>query len=131
MAREPEGWKKTKISLISSALDSFKKARLDFLATHSDEYLRLLKYQIELERKYPPNKFFNLSLQATMKALLESEEYKLADELRKEFKVSEKRYYHVKLMTLAEQQRWAEVERLAKAKKSPIGYEVSVDCDIY
>lgn len=59
-----------------------------------------------------------------MKVLFENEEYKLADELKKEFKVSEKRYYHVKLMTLAEQQRWTEVEKLAKAKKSPIGYEV-------
>lgn len=107
-------------------MDSFKKAKIDFVCVHSDEYLRLLKYQMELEKKFTANKYFNLSLQATMKLLLENEEYKLADELRKEFKVSEKRFYHVKLITLAQHDRWLEVEKLAKAKKSPIGYEVGI-----
>ena len=38
----------------------------------------------------------------------------------------DKRYYYLKLMTLAEIGEWIEIEKLSKAKKSPIGYEVYI-----
>lgn len=83
-----------------------------------------MRYQVKLEEKFSQKKFFNLSVQNTMKALLQEREYKLAEEMKKEFKVPDKRYYHLKLMTLAEIGEWLEIEKLAKARKSPIGYEV-------
>lgn len=117
------------MSLVSSALDTFKKSRNDFLTTHTDEYSRLLKYQLKLEDKFSSTtptglKFFDLSLQDTMRLLLQRGEYKLSDELRKEFKVPDKRYYYLRLITMAEMDEWLELERFSKAKKSPIGYEV-------
>lgn len=118
--------KKNKISLISSSLDTVKKSRNEFLITHTDEYLRLLRYQLKLEEKFPSTKFFNLSLQDTMKVLLQNRESKLCEEMKKEFKVPDKRYYHLKLITLAEINEWMEIEKLSKGKKSPIGYEVMV-----
>nr|XP_046915204.1 vacuolar protein sorting-associated protein 16 homolog [Dermatophagoides farinae] len=124
--------RKSKMSLVSSALDTFKKSRNDFLTTHTDEYSRLLKYQLKLEDKFSSTtptglKFFDLSLQDTMRLLLQRGEYKLSDELRKEFKVPDKRYYYLRLITMAEMDEWLELERFSKAKKSPIGYEPFVD----
>ena len=105
-------------------MDAFKKSKNEFLTVHSEEYLRLLKYQQKLKDKFPSNKFFNLSVQSTLKLLLQNKEYKLSEEMKKEFKVPDKRYYQLKLMTLAEINEWLEIEKLSKAKKSPIGYEV-------
>lgn len=109
---------------MSSALDTVKRSRNDFLIAHTDEYLRLLRYQLKLEEKFPSTKFFDLSLQATMSRLLRNRETKLCEEMKKEFKVPDKRYYHLKLIALSGIDEWLEIEKMAKAKKSPIGYEV-------
>lgn len=121
-------WKKKKVSLVSSALDICKKSKNEFLASHCEEHFRLLKYQMKLEDRYPSIQFYNLSLQDTMELLVRNKEYKQCEELKKEFKVSDKRYYHLKLTILGDMAEWQEIEKLSKTKKSPIGYEVCVDC---
>lgn len=50
-----------------------------------------MKYQIKFGEKFPQN-FQGLSLHQTMKQLLIQREYKLVEELRKEFKVPDRRY---------------------------------------
>ena len=123
--------KKHKITMVSASVDVFKKSKNDFFSLHSEEYLRLLKYQLKLEEKFPSKKFYNLSVQNTLKLLLQGKEFKLSEEMKKEFKVPDKRYCHLKLMTLAEIGEWLEIEKLSKAKKSPIGYEVRTNRDTY
>lgn len=108
-------------------MDALKKSKNEFLVAHSDEYVRLLRYQLKLEEKFPSKKFFNLSVHETLRQLLQDKEYKLCEDMRKDFKVPDKRYYYLKLMTLAEINEWSEIEKLSKAKKSPIGYEVWID----
>ena len=49
---------------------------------------------------------------------------KVAEQLRKDFKVPDKRFHWIKVRALAESRNWLELERFAKSKKSPIGYEV-------
>lgn len=107
-------------------MDKFKRSRNNFLSQHIDEYCRLLKYQLRLESKFVGIKFFDLSLQQTLACLLKNHEIKLCEELKKEFKISEKRYYHQRLLTMAEMSEWQEIEQLSKGKKSPIGYEVII-----
>ena len=116
--------RKHKISMVTASMDVFKKSKNEFLSVHSEEYVRLMRYQLRLEEKFQIKKFFGLSVQNTLKALLQQKEYKLSEALKKEFKVPDKRYYYLKLMTLAEIGEWIEIEKLSKAKKSPIGYEV-------
>jgi len=114
-----------KQSCLQSALDSFKKAKNEFSSSIIDEHLRLLKYQIKLEEKFHRS-YVNLSLQQTMQELIIEKEYKLSEELKKDFKVSDRRYWWLKMTVLAERQEWLELEKLSKLKKSPIGYEVRV-----
>ncbi|KAF7494651.1 Vacuolar protein sorting-associated protein 16 -like protein [Sarcoptes scabiei] len=122
-----KNYRKNKITLITTAMDKFKRSRNNFLSQHIDEYCRLLKYQLRLESKFVGIKFFDLSLQQTLACLLKNHEIKLCEELKKEFKISEKRYYHQRLLTMAEMSEWQEIEQLSKGKKSPIGYEPFVD----
>ena len=50
----------------------------------------------------------------------------MAEQLRKEFKVPDKRFHWLKVRALAESRDWIELEKFAKSKKSPIGYEVGI-----
>ncbi|GAA56118.1 vacuolar protein sorting-associated protein 16 homolog, partial [Clonorchis sinensis] len=57
-----------------------------------------------------------------------------ADQLRREFRVSEKRFAHLRLIGLALQgDCWSEIEKMSKAKRLPINLEtlikVCVDCN--
>ena len=51
-----------------------------------------------------------------------------ANKLKKEFKVPDKRFWWIKVKALAESRNWVELDRFAKSKKSPIGYEVGGRC---
>lgn len=50
-----------------------------------------------------------------------------AMQLKSKFRISDKTFWWIKLRALAECRDWAEMEALANAKKSPIGYEPFVD----
>lgn len=56
----------------------------------TEEQLKLMKYQINFEEKFHES-YKGLSLHQTMKQLLIHREFKPAEELRKEFKVPDKR----------------------------------------
>lgn len=53
------------------------------------------------------------------------QEIKLAEKLRLEYKVPDRRFWWLRLKALAELGEWGEMEKFSKVKKSPIGYEVS------
>lgn len=55
------------------------------------------------------------------------QEIKLAEKLRLEYKVPDRRFWWLRLKALAELEEWAEMEKFSKLKKSPIGYEPFVD----
>ncbi|XP_054162261.1 vacuolar protein sorting-associated protein 16 homolog [Oppia nitens] len=113
-------------SCLQSALDSYKKSKNDFNSSIIDENIRLIKYQIKLKDKFQKN-YINLSLHQTMRQLIVDKEYKLSEELKKEFKVGDRRYWWLKVTVLAEMGEWLELEKFSKIKKSPIGYEPFVD----
>lgn len=63
----------------------------------------------------------------TVRQLLLLGDLKYADRLRSEFKVPERRYWWLRVSVMAQQFQWEELEKFAKSKKSPIGYEPFVE----
>ncbi|KAF8568654.1 hypothetical protein P879_05704 [Paragonimus westermani] len=68
------------------------------------------------------------SLNTTLARLLAvPQDERLADQLRREFRVSEKRYAHLRLIGLAVQNDcWVEVEKMTKAKRPPVSIETLI-----
>lgn len=79
-------------SLLTSALEAYKKGRKELYASMCDDSLRLLRYQRDLEEKFGGrHNFVGKSVHNTCKILLEINEVKLADKLRNDYKIPDKR----------------------------------------
>ncbi|CAG9822683.1 unnamed protein product [Phaedon cochleariae] len=118
-----------KDALLSSALEAYKKGRRDLNSSMCDDYIKTIRFQREVEEKVPgaKNKFIGKSIHDTCKILLEMKETKLAEKFRNDFKIPDKRYWWLKISSLAKQKEWIELEKFSKVKKSPIGYAPFVD----
>lgn len=75
---------------INEAINCYKRTRDEFSLTTCESQLKLIRYQSSLEEKLKHN-FHNLTLHDTLVKLLDINELKLADKLRSEFKVPERR----------------------------------------
>uniref|UniRef100_A0A8C4ZJQ5 Vacuolar protein sorting-associated protein 16 homolog n=1 Tax=Gadus morhua TaxID=8049 RepID=A0A8C4ZJQ5_GADMO len=110
-----------RLSVLQSAVDEYNKAKNEFSSKATEEEMRLLRFQRKLDDEKGAG-LLGLSLQATMEALLASGLQKQADHLYRDFRVSDKRYWWLKLKSLAEKEEWEELEKFSKSKKSPVGY---------
>lgn len=81
----------------------------------------------------PPITFLDLSVSKTIHQLLvlakshpghRNELFGEASKLQKQFKVPDKRFWHVKVRSLAMSHQWDELRKFANEKKSPIGYVI-------
>ncbi|XP_019868219.1 vacuolar protein sorting-associated protein 16 homolog [Aethina tumida] len=116
-----------KDSLLTSAMEAYKKGRKELYASMCEENLKLLRYQRELEDKLNmKNKFVGKSVHETCKLLLELND-KLAEKFRSDYKIPDKRFWLLKIHSLVQKGDWLELERFSKVKKSPIGYAPFVD----
>ncbi|KAF0046362.1 hypothetical protein F2P81_002891 [Scophthalmus maximus] len=109
-----------------SAIDEYNKAKNEFSAKMTEDEMRLLRFQRKLDDEKGAG-LLGLSLQATMEALLSLGLHKQTEQLYRDFRVPDKRYWWLKLMSLAEKEEWEELEKFSKSKKSPIGYLAFVD----
>ncbi|XP_056156958.1 vacuolar protein sorting-associated protein 16 homolog isoform X1 [Lampris incognitus] len=116
----------SRLSLLQTAVDEYNKAKNEFAAKATEEEMRLLRFQKKLDEEKGAG-LLGLSLQATMEALLASGLHKQAEQLYRDFRVPDKRYWWLKLRSLAEKEDWEELEKFAKSKKSPIGYLVFIE----
>lgn len=88
-----------------------------------DEQIRLLAFQQALEKEDGHrSQFTNLSLNETIRQLLFRSMNKKAEKLRSDFKVPDKRFWNIKLDTLAQSKDWDGLWAFANSKRSPIGY---------
>uniref|UniRef100_A0AAY5EG06 Vacuolar protein sorting-associated protein 16 homolog n=1 Tax=Electrophorus electricus TaxID=8005 RepID=A0AAY5EG06_ELEEL len=110
-----------RIGLLQSAVDEYNKAKNEFAAKLTEEEMRLLRFQRRLEEE-KGECLLGFSLHDTISTLLSLGLHKHAEQLYKEFRVPDKRYWWLKLTALAEKEDWEELEKFAKSKKSPIGY---------
>ena len=78
-------------ALLQSAQENFKLARSDSNATLTEEQIKLLRYQRSMEDVLQES-IVGKPLHDTVKVLLLRNELKLADKLRSEYKISDRRY---------------------------------------
>ncbi|KAK0096935.1 hypothetical protein PV326_003829 [Microctonus aethiopoides] len=116
----------TRDALLQNAQEKFKMGRFDTNATLTEEQIKLLKYQRSLEDTLHES-VIGKSLHDTVKLLLLQNEIKLANGLRSEYKIPDRRYWWLRIGCLAENNHWEELEKFSKSKKSPIGYEPFID----
>ncbi|XP_017296422.1 vacuolar protein sorting-associated protein 16 homolog [Kryptolebias marmoratus] len=115
-----------RLSRLQSAVDEYNKAKNDFAAKATEEEMRLLRFQRKMDDEKGAG-LLGLSLQATMEALMSLGLHKQAEQLYKDFRVPDKRYWWLKLKSMAEKEEWEELEKFSKSKKSPIGYLAFVE----
>lgn len=119
-----------------SATDS-EKSSMQFMAQACVEEMDLLAAQLTLEEKAnakswgrsfgsTPQRFLGLPLVTTLVKLLELGEVREANELRTRMKVSDKRYWRIKIRGLAAAGSFEELNAFAIVT-SPIGYEPFVE----
>lgn len=81
----------SKDALLQSAQENFRLARNDTNASLTEEQIKLLKYQRSLEDTLHES-IVGKPLHDTVKILLVRNELKLADKLRSEYKIPDRRY---------------------------------------
>ncbi|XP_077466084.1 vacuolar protein sorting-associated protein 16 homolog [Stigmatopora argus] len=116
----------SRLSHLQGAVDEYNKAKNEFAAKATEDEMRLLRFQKKLDDEKGAG-LLGSSLQATMETLLMLGLYKQTDQLYRDFKVPDKRYWWLKLKSLAEKEEWEELEKFSKSKKSPIGYLAFVE----
>lgn len=110
-----------RIDSLQEGLSNFKKSKDEFCAKMTEEQLRLVRQQTLLEEESEQS-FVETSMHDTLSNLLLAGNLKAAEFLRKEFKVSDKRWWSLRIITLAQLGHFQELENFAKSKKSPVGY---------
>jgi len=116
------GTLESRLSQLVTAQEQYKKSREDFNASVAEENYRLLKYQSGLEDKFG-EPFINLSVYETLIKLIGDKEIKIADKFRSDFKISDRKYFWLKVRAFGDTQQWSELSGLVKNKRSPIGFE--------
>lgn len=110
-----------RIVSLQEALSNFQKCRDDFCTKATEDHLKLVRQQMLLEEESDQS-YVETSLHDTLTNLLLAGNLKKAEFLRKEFKVSDKRWWNLRINSLAQLGHFTELESFAKSKKSPVGY---------
>ncbi|KAH8407221.1 hypothetical protein KR222_010889 [Zaprionus bogoriensis] len=112
------------LSLIGS---SYAQGRCTMEAELCADTALMLQEQKKLAAKYNEPLINGMSIHDTIMKLLELGDIKGAEHFKSEFKVPDRRFWWMRILTLVERQNWAELEKFSKNKKSPIGYEPFVE----
>lgn len=121
---EPER-KNEKLHLAARLLSDSKDPTVVLQQKLVSEASQLLKAQEALDKDLADRaEFLGLSLNETIFRLFRAGYGKRAHKMQSEFKMPEKTYWWLRLRALVAKRDWGELEEIAKAKKSPIGWEV-------
>lgn len=116
----------------SHALFSETKEHV-FESKAAEEHAKLLRMQHELEVTTKQAIFVDSSISDTIRTCIVLGNHRAALKVKTEFKVSEKRWYWLKVFALATIRDWDALEKFSKEKRPPIGYrpfvEACVDAD--
>eukprot|EP00928_Gymnodinium_smaydae_P028796 TRINITY_DN21867_c0_g1_i1.p1 TRINITY_DN21867_c0_g1~~TRINITY_DN21867_c0_g1_i1.p1 ORF type:complete len:863 (-),score=161.32 TRINITY_DN21867_c0_g1_i1:112-2700(-) len=111
-----------------------ERQSMQFCTQASAEEADLLKSQVRLEelaatKRWPgaPHRFAGLPLVDTLSKLIEIGENLEAESLRNQFKISDKRYWRIKVGALSRAGNLSELGVMATHRTSPIGYELIVE----
>ncbi|XP_053327350.1 vacuolar protein sorting-associated protein 16 homolog [Spea bombifrons] len=110
-----------RVAELQNAVDEYSKSKNELAAKATEDQIKLLRAQRVLQDKLD-KPYLDYSLHDTVYNLLLDGMHKRAEQLYKEFKIPEKRYWWLKISALAEKEDWEELEKISKSKKSAIGY---------
>ncbi|NXF42342.1 VPS16 protein, partial [Nyctibius bracteatus] len=100
-----------------------------FAAQATEDQIKLLRLQRHLQEDLD-KPYLDLSLHDTVSNLILDGHHKRAEQLYREFKIPDKRYWWLKISALATRGDWEEMEKFSKSKKSPIGYLPFVEISV-
>ncbi|EOX93144.1 Vacuoleless1 (VCL1) isoform 3 [Theobroma cacao] len=123
-----------RIKLIEKAQHLFSETKEHtFESKAAEEHAKLLRIQHELEVSTKQAIFVDSSISDTIRTCIVLGNHRAAMKVKTEFKVSEKRWYWLKVFALATIRDWDALEKFSKEKRPPIGYrpfvEACVDAD--
>ncbi|KAK4792732.1 hypothetical protein SAY86_023167 [Trapa natans] len=105
----------------------------NFESKAAEEHAKLLRIQHELEVTTKQAIFLDSSISDTIRTCIVLGNHRAAMKVKNEFKVSEKRWYWLKVFALATIRDWDALEKFSKEKRPPIGYrpfvEACIDAD--
>ncbi|KAK9823042.1 hypothetical protein WJX81_002597 [Elliptochloris bilobata] len=120
----PEAAVAALVRLLDRAADMFAQTREhNFQARSAGEWAQLRRLQADLEAETAHACFLGLSLAATLRQCIRLGNARAAARVRTEFRVSDKRFWPLKVRTLAREKDWDGLEAFAREKKPPIGFE--------
>ncbi|KYK61842.1 vacuolar sorting protein [Drechmeria coniospora] len=109
-----------KLALAAKLLSDTKEAQLELQALK--ETRALLRMQEAFDRDLTDT-FTGLSVNETMFKLMRLGYSSQAKKMQSEFRVPDRVAWWIRLRALVARREWGEIEEIAKAKKSPIGWE--------
>ncbi|XP_015880079.3 protein VACUOLELESS1 [Ziziphus jujuba] len=123
-----------RIKLIEKAQNLFSETKEHtFESKAAEEHAKLLRIQHELEVTTKQAIFVDSSISDTIRTCIVLGNHRAAMKVKTEFKVSEKRWYWLKVFALATIRDWDALEKFSKEKRPPIGYrpfvEACIDAD--
>ncbi|XP_059629226.1 protein VACUOLELESS1 [Cornus florida] len=123
-----------RIKLIEKVQNLFSETKEHtFESKAAEEHAKLLKMQHEFEVTTKQAIFVDSSISDTIRTCIVLGNHRAAVKVKTEFKVSEKRWYWLKVFALATIRDWDALEKFSKEKRPPIGYrpfvEACIDAD--
>ncbi|KAM6362202.1 vacuolar protein sorting-associated protein 16 homolog isoform 5-T5 [Alca torda] len=118
-----------RVGALQNALDEYYKAKNEFAAKATEDQIKLLRLQRHLQEDFD-KPYLDLSLHDTVSNLILDGHHKRAEQLYRDFKIPDKRYWWLKISALANRGDWEEMEKFSKSKKSPIGYLPFVEISV-
>lgn len=109
--------------LLTQVEDLYRKGLSEFGAHETRDAKLLIVRQREISTQFPQIDVSNCSLDTTLRRLGGAGKMKLFEAMRKEFNVSEKRYWWLLIDIYSSIKDWAALEKFARSKRSPVGYE--------
>ncbi|PKU46797.1 hypothetical protein llap_2881 [Limosa lapponica baueri] len=118
-----------RVGALQNAVDEYYKAKNEFAAKATEDQIKLLRLQRHLQEDFD-KPYLDLSLHDTVSNLILDGHHKRAEQLYRDFKIPDKRYWWLKISALANRGDWEEMEKFSKSKKSPIGYLPFVEISV-
>ncbi|XP_063286281.1 vacuolar protein sorting-associated protein 16 homolog isoform X2 [Pelobates fuscus] len=110
-----------RVAELQNAADEYNKAKNELAAKVTEDQIKLLRVQRKLQEELD-KPYLDYSLHDTIYNLLLDGMFKKAEQLYKELKVPDKRYWWLKISALAEKEDWEELDKFSRSKKSAIGF---------
>ncbi|KAK9153282.1 hypothetical protein Sjap_000762 [Stephania japonica] len=120
-----------RIKLIEKAHNLFAETKEHtFESKAAEEHAKLIRMQHELEVTTKQPIFVDSSINDTIRTCIVLGNHRAAMKVRTEFKVSEKRWYWLKVIALATIRDWDALEKFSKEKRPPTGFKPFVEACI-